>query len=245
VVLDERADTRRGFLTTQKVVLCIRFRFDRGAVVLHVRATGVATYEGVAYRLTANHSIDFGMSVKCRVDFRNVRAQCPDIPLNVTEPKRQFLDKACNFYDGARQFGTMPNKRVDPNSLFDENGNLITSATPLMKKEAKAAKAKQEQKTKPKATQKKGSKNKNTVKSKKKNQRNTKNTAVLRPFTRRMRSTATTITCGQITLLAHEAMLKIEALERLGLLSSLTSRHRWSHGNQEIPTLQPTLEKLR
>ena len=62
----------------------------------------------------------------------------------------------------------MPNKRVDPNSLFDENGNLRTSATPLMKKEAKAAKAKQEQKTKPKATQKNGSKNKNTLKSKKK-----------------------------------------------------------------------------
>ena len=102
MVLDERADGRRGFLTTHEVVLCIRFRFDRGAVVLHVRATGVATYEGVAYRLTALCSIDFGISVKCRVDVRNAREQCPDIPLKVTEPKRQSPDMARNFYDGAR-----------------------------------------------------------------------------------------------------------------------------------------------
>jgi len=79
MVLDERVYSWRWFLTTHEVVLCIRFRFDRGAVVLHVQATGVASYEGVAYRLTAHPSIDIGMSVKCRVGFRNVRAQYPDI----------------------------------------------------------------------------------------------------------------------------------------------------------------------
>lgn len=59
MVLDERADGWRGFLTMHEVVLRIRFGFYRGAVVLHVRATGFATYEGVAYRLTALPSIDF------------------------------------------------------------------------------------------------------------------------------------------------------------------------------------------
>ena len=33
------------------------------------------------------------MSVKCRVDFGNVRAQYLDIPWKVTEPKRQSPDK--------------------------------------------------------------------------------------------------------------------------------------------------------
>lgn len=102
MVLNERADGRRGFLTTHEVVLCIRFRFDRGAVVLHVRDTGVATYEGVAYRLTALGSIDVWISTDCREDLGNVRAQYPDIPLNVAEPRRQSLDKVRNFYDGAR-----------------------------------------------------------------------------------------------------------------------------------------------
>ena len=68
----------------------------------------------------------------------------------------------------------MPSKRVDGNSLFDENGNLRTSATPLMKKEAKAAKAKQEQKTKRRVTPKKGSKSKNASKSKKRKPKKSK-----------------------------------------------------------------------
>jgi hypothetical protein len=40
----------------------------------------------------------------------------------------------------------MPSKRVDANSLFDESGNLITSATPLMRKEAKVARKNQDRK---------------------------------------------------------------------------------------------------
>ena len=40
----------------------------------------------------------------------------------------------------------MPNKRVEPSSLFDENGNLITSATVLIRKEAKIARENQDRK---------------------------------------------------------------------------------------------------
>lgn len=40
----------------------------------------------------------------------------------------------------------MPNKRVDPNSLFNKSGKLRTSATPLMKKEANAARKNVERK---------------------------------------------------------------------------------------------------
>jgi len=63
----------------------------------------------------------------------------------------------------------MPSKRVDANNLFDESGNLITSATPLMKKEANAArknverkKAKSEAKKKNKV----GKKSRTSLKSK-------------------------------------------------------------------------------
>jgi len=79
MVLDERADGWWGVLTMHEVVLCVRFSFARGFVVLHVQATGIIAYEGVAYRSKAHPSIDIEMSVKCRVDVRNVRAQCPDI----------------------------------------------------------------------------------------------------------------------------------------------------------------------
>jgi hypothetical protein len=76
----------RWFMATHEVVLCIRFRFDRGAVAAHVQATGIIAYEGVAYKPTASYSIDIGMSVKCRVDFGNVRAQYSDIVLEMEKP---------------------------------------------------------------------------------------------------------------------------------------------------------------
>jgi hypothetical protein len=86
MVLDEHAYTLRWFMATHEVVLCIRFRFDRGAVAAHVQATGIIAYEGVDYRLHASPSIEFRMSVKCRVDFGNVRAQYSDIVLEMEKP---------------------------------------------------------------------------------------------------------------------------------------------------------------
>ena len=64
-------------------------------MVLHVRPMGVATYEGVAYRLTAPYSIDRGMSMKCQVDFRNVRAQYNDIAMDI-EKQAGHLDDISN-----------------------------------------------------------------------------------------------------------------------------------------------------
>ena len=81
MVLDERVYSWRWFLTTHEVVLCIRFRFVGGTVVAHGTATAVVTYQCVANRLQSPSSIDVGMSVECRVDVRNVRAQCPDIEM--------------------------------------------------------------------------------------------------------------------------------------------------------------------
>ena len=85
MVLDERADGWWGVLTMHEVVLCVCFSFARGFVVAHTVATGIIAYEGVDYRLHASLSIDFRMSVECRPDFGNVRAQCPDIRL--VEPR--------------------------------------------------------------------------------------------------------------------------------------------------------------
>jgi len=84
MVLHKCAYVWRWFLNTHEVVLCIFIKFIGRAVVLHVQAMGVDTYECIAYRLSALYSIEFGMSEECRVDFRNVRPQYPDIPMIVT-----------------------------------------------------------------------------------------------------------------------------------------------------------------
>ena len=63
----------------------------------------------------------------------------------------------------------MPSKRVDANNLFDESGNLITSATPLMRKEAKVARENQDRKKAKSDAKKKtkaGKKSRSSLKSK-------------------------------------------------------------------------------
>ena len=70
----------------------------------------------------------------------------------------------------------MPDKKLDANSLFDENGILRTAATPLMKKEAEAARKKVAQKkSKSKPKKKKAGKKKGvtTVKTKAKSKKKT------------------------------------------------------------------------
>ena len=70
----------------------------------------------------------------------------------------------------------MPGKKLDANSLFDENGNLRTAATPLMKKEAESARKKVAQKkSKAKPRKKKAGKKKGgaSVKTKGKSKKKT------------------------------------------------------------------------
>ena len=87
-------------MATHEVVLCIRFRFDRGAVAAHVQATGIIAYEGVDYRLHAPPSIDLRMSVECRPGFGNVRAQGPDICWTDGWLFRHIYDNRSRFEHG-------------------------------------------------------------------------------------------------------------------------------------------------